>query len=338
MTGGLIIFALLPVLGAANPLQEYVQFGEGPCTGDTLWRRMSYASAPLTDSEYDDLKSNCAYLCGNLGVGMNRCMGFDIDATGSCRIYDRDWTWSEKETAQNVTGLIMSFTIPDGFAGIHLVNVEDDDVTLAGYTTKYTCYRRKTACGSAPNCSALGRHACILGKIPQTCDVCLPYYMGASGAGNTLCTRSATKPTLRVSFGSGAFRKEGKGLDRGYNTMMLAAAFLLKDAWDTKSTNLPIPLEEREDFNIEFYGFSKNLTLAKSREAGGLERISSDAPEVGLRALVGASSVSEAYADFEIHEAPPNAKVTKPKCIMYKMADVPQLQAILFVGFQCLFF
>ena len=103
MTGGLIIFVLLPVLGAANPLQEYVQLGEGPCTGDTLWRRMSYARAQLTDSEYDDLKSICAYLCGNLIVGMNRCMGFDIDATGSCRIYDRDWTWSEKETAQNVT-------------------------------------------------------------------------------------------------------------------------------------------------------------------------------------------------------------------------------------------
>eukprot|EP00930_Biecheleria_cincta_P015195 TRINITY_DN12760_c0_g1_i3.p1 TRINITY_DN12760_c0_g1~~TRINITY_DN12760_c0_g1_i3.p1 ORF type:complete len:1977 (-),score=290.77 TRINITY_DN12760_c0_g1_i3:289-5610(-) len=125
-------------------------------------------------------------------------------------------------------------------------------------------------------------------------------------AGNAPCKRNLTKPTLRLSFSSGAFQTDvGDAAREGYNTMMLSAAFMIKNAWESKSGAIDVPLEEREEFDIEFYGFTENVSLAKSADHSGHDLISPTDISVGLQALTG----SGAGSTFQIRQAAPGTRM-----------------------------
>ena len=130
--------------------------------------------------------------------------------------------------------------------------------------------------------------------------------MYRSGDGGVhICQLKATgaKPVLRLGLPFAAFDMEYYGRSTGINTAMLGTAFSMKIAWNTGADFLPVSAGKRQDFDIEFYGFTENLSLATARAEGGFERVGPSHVKSGLQALAGASGTDYARQN-QIREVP----------------------------------
>jgi len=307
----------LTTLEAPPTVSGYALLGHGWCDGDSLYRSMSSMLVTITDGS-ESLAGkvpSCSELCTNASILMNRCMGFQVSGSGECYLYDRDWTLSDKASAESALGVTMSAKGIQSFPGLHLKRLNDDPYLLSTSSSKgIACYRRQITCSSAPNCAALNRYECDYGKTANTCDLCLPRYTDSTNptSGNTACSKTNNAvPTLRIGFANGAFVTEDNGDTRGTNQAYLTAAYAIKWAWEQNYQFLPsplVPLADRQQFNIEFYDYTENLTKASMISIGGTEQVTSQDVTPGLRAIAGTSGGTYA-SNLQIKEPPANERV-----------------------------
>jgi hypothetical protein len=263
---------------------NYDILGEGWCLGDDLYREPHSMAVKVVANTTEDMATICLDLCDKLALQHNLCMGIQINSQGQCILYDRDWVTADVSKG-DALGYAMDSEglrgggILQGFAGQHMTRAETVKAILDSRADKYKCYRRKFDCSSAPVCVDLGRYPCNVGKIANTCDQCLPRKETAYGsvaAGNDACVPAAyVQPTLRMTWGAAtAMMNQNDNYD-GYNQAMLGCAYTMKWAFQqADDIVLPIAPIDRQDFGIEFVGFTTNYTRTTSKAAGGTGEVS----------------------------------------------------------------
>jgi hypothetical protein len=224
---------------------NYDLLGKELCRGDDLFRPMSGMEITLKALLVEGnavMAQECIDICDKFATTHNRCMGVTVSSLGDCLLLDRDWLKDETSMGDYVGHPISFSSIKHGFPGQHLTNAQNyqTDVSDSGLV-EYRCWRRRLACSSAPICADLNRYPCNLGKIPNTCDQCLPRKRTVTNGvepGNDMCMDAAlsyARPKLKIAWGTPTLRVNNGRIYEGYNAGALGVAYTMKWAWKQKN-------------------------------------------------------------------------------------------------------
>lgn len=239
----------------------YEFIGMGYCRDDLMRSMRSYLTSSLTPTNTRaEAAAECWELCDTaFASNISKCMGVAIQMPTTCTLFDRDWLESDKDELQDVLGTTVGGNLIQDFAGTHITRGPTIRTERqASYNEPTGCYRRLPNCSQAPDCTALNRYPCEYGKVDGTCDTCRPRFAVAGGnePGNDVCNPDGLpRPVLRVAL-PGSQRQ----VDPHYQAGLLGNLYSLKHAWENNWAEMPVPLDERQDFTIEFVSFSDNWT------------------------------------------------------------------------------